>query len=144
MQIARAGRSQVGNGSPALIRPREPSRAQPTWVNQTPHSGNQDRDCAGKPLRHPPPSTPRLEQRKRAGLVGGRGPGPGALGATRGLGSSSLSRSKRVKMRTLIVTKRRRLPARSLPKAVREALAAARRLRWPHLWRVSGCGGEAG
>lgn len=75
---------------------------------------------------------------------GGRGPEPGALGATRGLGSSSLSRSKRVKMRTLIVTKRRRLPARSLPKAVREALAAARRLRWPHLWRVSGCGGEAG
>lgn len=76
--------------------------------------------------------------------MGGRGPGPGALCATRGLGSSSLRRSKRVKMRTLIVTKRRRLPARSLLKAVREALAAARRLRWPHLWRVSGCGGEAG
>lgn len=97
------------------------------------------------PSDTPPPQYPTTgaEEESRPG-GGGRGPEPGALGATRGLGSSSLSRSKRVKMRTLIVTKRRRLPARSLPKAVREALAAARRLRWPHLWRVSGCGGEAG
>lgn len=47
-------------------------------------------------------------------------------------------------MRMLIVTKRRRLLAGSLPKAVREALTAARLLPWPHLWRVSGRGGEAG
>lgn len=50
MKIARAGRSLVGNGSPALISPREPKRVQPTSVSETPHSEIQDGDCAGEPL----------------------------------------------------------------------------------------------
>lgn len=45
-------------------------------------------------------------------------------------------------MQELIVTKRRRPPARPLPGAVRAALAAVRWPHWSHLQPGSGCRGE--
>lgn len=140
MQIARAGRSQVGNRSPALIRSRAGRAPGPSWVSRAVRVGDRDRIVrTGEPLLPTlhAPTTP-------AGEEAGSGRRGRALSLQPRVGAPPPHcRSWRVKMRALIVTKRRRPPASPLPGAVRAALAAARPLCWPHLqpghwWRGEG------
>lgn len=137
MQIARARRSQVGNRSPAPIRPRAGRAPGPSWVGGATLFGDRDRS-----VRMSEPSLPTLHARW---TWAGEGTESGRRGRALSLRPGAPPphrRSLRVKMQELIVTKRRRPPARPLPGAVRAALAAVRWPHWSHLQPGSGCRGE--
>lgn len=130
MQIARAGRSQVGNRSPVPIRPRAGRAPWPAGSAEQCALGTGTAARTRMSPRGPPSMLPRPRQRWGPGLGGGAGHSPCR---PRPREPPPRGRSWRVKMRALIVTKRRRPPACPLPAAVRAALAAVRPPPWPHL-----------